>query len=194
MQPIYIEKTIKATAPVRVKAHSRRGKRVRGYVRTFVVGKVPTKKLSTKFKASPTEMKEIIKDVDQNVAYLVYMGKIIASSHGLPVQFVDSKPQGDLADLISAGKHGMILGGMEWLRRDLKVDQLTQMKTRAKQKMRNIALKLRNTVALPEDIVRDLGIVFAARNELLQLKGGGSVSADEISEKVTLKRRTREGV
>lgn len=196
---IYLPKKIliKAKKPIRVKPHVRRGKRVSGYIRQGQVAKFVAKKRSFRLKANQEEMQNMGQIIDKNMGYLIYMGKTIAQAHGLNARFYDSQPVGDLEDLVSEGKFGMMIGGMEWLKSKKankhKVDQFTQMKTRAKGHMRLMAKKLRSEVSLPRDVVKDLAIVSTARQKLLQQKDGGRIIAEEIADMVTLHRRTREG-
>lgn len=195
--PLYLKKLIKAKKPVRVKPHQRKGKQVTGYIRQGQIAKTVAKKRQFRLKATQKQMQDMGTTIDSNMGYLVYMGKIIAGSHGLSARFYDSQPTGDLEDLIQEGKMGMIIGGMEWIKTNkkgkAKVPQLVQMKTRAKQKMRLMAKKLRSEVSLPRDVVKDLAIISTARQKLLQQKDGGRITAEEIAEMVTLRRRTREG-
>ena len=196
---IYLPKKIliKAKKPVQVKPHVRQGKRVSGYTRQGQVAKIVAKKRKFRLKANQKEMQDMSQIIDKNIGYLIYMGKVIATAIGLTPRFYDSQPVGDLEDLVQEGKFGMMIGGMQWIKNTkagkAKVDQLTQMKTRAKIYMRLMAQKLRSEVSLPRDVVKDLAIVSTARHELIQQKDGGKITAEEIADMVTLRKRTREG-
>lgn len=138
------------------------------------------------------DLKSFAKIIQDNMGYLVSVAKDIARSHSLPLGFDAGQPIGDFADVMSAGKHGMIMGAIEWKRnRNPKVSQLTQMKTRAKQYMRKVAKQLRGTVDIPRDATKHLTILYHAREKYRQAHGGKEPSSKELADMVTLYRRTK---
>ncbi len=175
---------------IHVKEHVRSGARVKAHIRDIIVsGDKPIPKMSV----SNDQMALIGGIIEKNNRYLEYLSKIIAKKHNLEIQFKSGKPVGDIADLINEGKLGMIVGGMESINKKLSVDQLTQMKTRAKVRMRNLAKKLMGNVSLPRDVIKDLAIISTARSKLEQQEETDSVTSEAIAKTVTLKKRTREG-
>lgn len=174
----------------RVKRHVRDGKPVQAYTRT---GK-PRKPHKMALRATFTQMQELGQIIEKNIAYLVYMGKEIAFVHGLQVRFDDGQPVGDIADLISEGKQGMLIGGMEAIKSSKKGDlKLQQMKTRAKQQMRSVAKEIRGTVRLPRDVIRHLAIISSATEKYMNANEGEKPSREDLAEMIILHRRTREG-
>ncbi len=180
---------LKAAAQ-RVSRHVRGGKPVQAYTRA---GK-ERKPRKMALRATFTQMQELGQIIDKNIAYLVYMGKEIASVHGLQIRFDDGQPVGDIADLIGAGKQGMLIGGMEAIKSGKKGDlKLQQMKTRAKQQMRAIAKEIRGTVRLPRDVIRHLAIISSATEKYMKANEGEKPSREDLAEMIILHRRTREG-
>ena len=177
----------------KVKSHVRAGKRVSGYTRTGKPTKA-VKKRPMALRASYDQMLKLNETIESNMGYLVYMGKEIAQVHGLDVQFTEGQPTGDLADLVSEGKHGMLIGGMEALKDKKTGDvRLMQMKTRAKQRMREIAKKFKGDVKLPRDVIKHLAIISSATEKFMKVNEGEKPSAEVLAEMVILHRRTREG-
>lgn len=190
---IKIPLLLKSTAE-RVKPHMRAGKRVSGYTRAGKPGE-GRKKAPMQLRATMPQMQELGQTIEKNVAYLVYMGKEIASVHGLEPQFVEGQPVGDLADLISEGKQGMLIGGMEAIRSGKKGDKkLTQMKTRAKQRMRHMAKQLRGPgIKLPRDMVKQLAIISSATEKFTKLNSGETPSREDLADMIVLHKRTADG-
>lgn len=178
----------------RVKPHLRAGKPVLGYQRAGkpVQGR---KKRSIRLRATMPQMLEMGKVIEKNIAYLVFMGKEIARVHGLDIRFIDGQPVGDLADLISEGKHGMLIGGMEAIRsKKTGVQKLVQMKTRAKQRMRLMAKRLRGSgVQLPRDTIKQLAIISSATEKFMQANNGEKPTKEMLAEMIILHKRTRDG-
>lgn len=178
----------------RVKPHLRAGKPVQAYARSQKPGE-GRKQTSMRLRATMPQMQELGRIIEKNIAYLVYMAKEIARVHGLDVRFIDSQPVGDVADLISEGKHGMIIGGMEAIRSKKEGDRkLRQMKTRAKQRMRLMAKKLRGSgVQLPRDMIKQLAIISSATEKFQKANNGEKPTAEVLAEMVILHKRSREG-
>jgi len=141
------------------------------------------------------QMLEMGKVIEKNIAYLVFMAKEIARVHGLDVRFIDGQPVGDVADLISEGKQGMLIGGMEAIRSKKTGDlKLMQMKTRAKQRMRHMAKKLRGSgVQLPRDMIKQLAIISSVTEKYEKANNGEKPTKEVLAEMVILHKRTREG-
>jgi len=173
-----------------VKPHTREGKHVQGYDRKVTPAKKKRKRITIKFEAA----KEINDQIQANYPYLIKMGRVFAESHGLPIQFVAGQPKGDIEDLIAEGRLGMMMGGYEWMNtKKPKVDRLTQMKTRAKYRMRRLAKKLRGSIDIPYDVTRELAILGSAREHYKQLHDGHPPTNEQLAEIIRLRRRTSTG-
>jgi len=186
---IKIPLLLKSTSE-RVKPHVRAGKQVSGYTRAGKPGE-GRKKAPMRLRATMPQMQELGQTIEKNIAYLVYMGKEIASVHGLEPRFIEGQPIGDLADLISEGKQGMLIGGMEALRSGKEGDKkLTQMKTRAKQRMKDMAKQLRGPgVRLPRDMVKQLAIISSATEKFMKLNNGERPSREDLADMIILHKR-----
>ncbi len=181
---------------VKVAPHMRDGHHVDGYMRSTAPKK------QTTLKATHKQFMEMNALIEENIRYLAYMGKQIALTHGMQPMYENSRAVGDLADLMAEGKMGMLMGGMEWLKTKAKarkkgeepaVDMLTQMKTRAKQSMRIMAKKLKNTVALPRDLTKHLAILASAREKYRQHNQGIEPSDEDLADMITLHKRSDNG-
>jgi hypothetical protein len=181
---------------VTVAPHTRDGHHVDGYTRSAAP------KTKTTLKATHRQFMKMNEEIEHNMAYLVYMGKQIAGTHGIQPMFENGRAVGDLGDLIAEGKMGMLIGGMEWMKTRTKakkkgeepaVDMLTQMKTRAKQRMRLMAKKLKNTVALPRDLTKHLAILASAREKYRQSHNGIEPSDEDLADMITLHKRSDKG-
>ncbi len=177
----------------RVKPHLRAGKPIQAYIRSQKPGS-GRRRQPMRLRATMPQMLEMGKVIEKNIAYLVFMGKEIAQVHGLDIRFIDGQPVGDVADLISEGKHGMLIGGMEAIRSKKTGSQkLIQMKTRAKQRMRHIAKRLRGSgVQLPRDMVKQLAIISSATERFEKANNGEKPTKEVLAEMVILHKRTRE--
>jgi len=193
MQRVKLPTLLKAQ-PEHVRAHVRSGKPVAAHIRTGKP-KQARKTPKMRLKATMPQMQELGRIIQKNIAYLVYMGKEIARVHGLDVRFIDGQPVGDVADLISEGKQGMLIGGMEAIRSKKTGDlKFMQMKTRAKQRMRLMAKKLRGSgVQLPRDMIRQLAIISSATEKYMKLNNGEKPSREDLADMVILHKRTRDG-
>ncbi len=186
--PLYLKKSVE-----RVKGHTRAGVQVHPYVRTGKETK-PAAKKKMGLRATFKQMEAINQTIESNMGYLVYMGKEIAATHGLPVTFIEGQPVGDLADLVSEGKHGMIIGGMEAIKHDKSGDlRLMQMKTRAKQRMRGLAKQFMGEVRLPRDVIKHLAIIGSAKEKFSKVNEGEQPSNADLADMIILYKRTTEG-
>jgi len=137
-------------------------------------------------------MREINTEAEKNIAYIIWLAKHVSSTHGIPYQLEDGQPINDTADLVAEGRMGMLQGGIEWeARKDKKgITRLQQMKTRAKQRMANIAKKLNTQVNRPRDFVKHQTIINHSIEKLTQEKGGYPPSPEEIADNIVLSKRT----
>ncbi len=177
----------------RVKSHTRGGKYVSAHTRAGKAKKPITSKPG-RMKASVKQMQDLSVIVQGHAAYLTNIGKEIAQVHGLSVQFHQGHPIGDVADLISEGRYGMLIGGMESIKNRKKDDdQLIQMKFRAKQRMSSIAKKLKGTITIPRDVIKHLSIIASATDTFMKLNMGEKPTREDLAEMVILHKRTRSG-
>lgn len=177
----------------RVKAHVRGGKLVRAHIRVAREIK-GSQKSSTTLRANIRQMAKINETIESNMGYLIHMGREIARVHGLSTDLVAGRPSGDLADLISEGKHGMLIGGMESIKDKKTGDaRLMTMKNRAKQRMRAIAKKFTSDVTLPASVFKHLAIIATATEKYMKANSGEKPSADTLADMVTLHIRNRAG-
>lgn len=192
MHRIKFPTLLKSTAE-RVKAHIKHGKPVKAYIRSGRI-KRPAKPGSMRLRATMPQMQELGSTIQKNIAYLVYMGKEIARVHGLDIRFIEGQPVGDVADLISEGKQGMLIGGMEAIRsKKTGALKLMQMKTRAKQRMRLMAKQLRGSgVRLPRDMIRQLAIISSATEKFMKVNNGEKPTREDLADMIILHKRTRE--
>ena len=177
---------VKKSTVQHVKAHLREGKRVAAHTR---IGKK-----KTGLTANYRQMHAINEAIEANMPFIIHMGKEIARSHGLDISYQGGKPVGDLADLISEGKHGMLIGGMESIKDKKTAEQkLIQMKNRAKQRMRGIAKQFMGAVKLPRDVIKHLAIIAAAKEKYADTNEGLMPGAEDLADMIVLHKRTREG-
>jgi len=165
-----------------VKQHMRQGKVVAAHTRT------------SSRTATVDDMKWIQNQIEDNTGLLVKISKEVAASHGLPQQFYQGEPTGDLADVMAEGRHGMIIGAMEAMNQGKKKDDIkAQMRSRARQRMRDVAKKLMGAVDLPKQVTRDLSILVQAKERYRQTNDGREPSISDLSKIVVLKHRDRNG-
>jgi len=165
-----------------VKQHMRQGKVVAAHART-----------NTRT-ATVDDMKWIQKQIEGNTGLLIKIGKEVAASHGLPQQFYQGKPTGDLEDVVAEGRHGMIIGAMEAMNAGKKKDDIkAQMRSRARQRMRDVAKKLMGAVDLPHQVTRDLAILVQAKERFRQTHDGREPAISDLSKIVVLDHRDRNG-
>lgn len=186
--PLFLKKSTQ-----RVKAHTRAGILVHPYVRTGKEKK-PAQKQRMGLRANYKQMEAINQTIESSMSYLVYMGKEIAATYGLPITFLEGQPVGDLADLIAEGKHGMIVGGMESIKSNKTGDmRLMQMKTRAKQQMRGLAKQFMGEVRLPRDVIKHLAIIGGAKEKFIKANDGEKPTNEDLADMVILYKRTEYG-
>ena len=187
---IFLRLFKKGKSIAHVKPHTRAGKFVHGHERKIKPGKKKRKLISLKL-GGYDEIKNLMRE---NYPYLIKMGRVYAESHGLAIQFVAGQPRGDIEDLVAEGQFGMLRGGAEWMNtKKPSVDLLTQMKTRAKHRMRRLAKKLRGSIDVPYDVTRELAILSSARERYKQLHSGYAPSNEQLAEAIRLRRRTSTG-
>lgn len=170
---------------VQVRAYTRQGKPVKPHSRT-VEGAAGARKVDFMV------LRDINEDIEKNIAYLVYMAKVISTGHGIPIQFHDGQPVGDTADLFAEGRMGMLVGGMEWEgKKEKKVKRIVQMKTRAKLNMLKMAKKLSSQIKRPRDFHIHRRIINDMVDKLTHKSGGYPPMPEDVAENITLMKRTR---
>ena len=186
--PRYIQKS----KTVHVNAHMRAGKKVDAHDRHIDAEKKPKKK--TAGKVNFEVMQNISTEAENNIAYIIWLSKHVSGTHGIPYQFEDGQPVNDTADLVAEGRMGMLQGGVEWeTRKDKKgIERLQQMKTRARQRMLNIAKKLNTQINRPRDFVKHQTIINHTIEKLTKEKGGHPPTPEEIADNIKLSVRTKE--
>ena len=169
---------------IQVRGHVRRGKPVK-----------PHPRVVTGFrKVDFHVLHDINSEIEKNIAYLVYIAKVISNSHGIPIQFESGQPTGCTADLFAEGRMGMLLGGIEWEnRKDKKLRRFIQMKTRARLNMLKMAKKLSSQIKRPRDFHIHYSIINNMIEKLTQEKGGYPPTPEDVADKITLMKRTRDG-
>ena len=108
---------------------------------------IRVRKVNTKGKHLEREMRtKLTHAINRHMPLIVVIAKEQAKRYGIPEEFMDGKPDGWFADLVSAGIYGMCRGALAWQQKEKEGLKTTdfdgELKQAARVRIKQLAQKL----------------------------------------------------
>ena len=121
-----------------------------------------------------------------NIKYYVGMAKNVANKFNIGVEYIDSQPVNDFADILAAGRIGAIKGYIDYFKAGYKnIDLKMCMRKRAVSAMYNTAYKLKNLVPLSYHDSLRLSVINKYK-ERYYAKNGMYPTAENIAKNISM--------